>query len=151
MKRHYNGLSQFNNELTIKNRQNENRPFLSVPAITLIAWVTCLATIVILGCQSAGEKPAEKADQQLLVIYETDMGNDVDDALALDMLYKYLDTGMINLLAISNNKNSAFSIPFLQIMNHWYGYPEISLGNVTDGANSQGDSRDYAQAVLNIL
>lgn len=121
--------------------------FLSVRAMKLTAWVTCLAVLVLVGCQSPGEKPSAQAGQPLRVIFETDMGNDVDDALALDMLYKYLDTGKINLLAISNNKNSVFSIPFLQIMNNWYGYPDIPLGNVTDGANSQGDSRDYAQAV----
>ena len=34
------------------------------------------------------------------IIFETDMGNDVDDALAIDMLYKYHSSGRINLMAI---------------------------------------------------
>lgn len=32
------------------------------------------------------------------------MGNDIDDALALDMLYKYIENGQINLLAIPTSK-----------------------------------------------
>lgn len=114
----------------------------------IAASVVCLVTLGMLGCQAPSHTQATTSLNPLPVIFETDMGNDVDDALALDMLYKYIDTGRINLLAISNNKNSAYSIPFLQIMNNWYGYPAIPLGNVVNGANSQGDSRDYAQAVV---
>ena len=114
----------------------------------IAAIITCVATVGMMSCQAPAGSQATTAAKPLPVIFETDMGNDVDDALALDMLYKYLDTGKINLLAISNNKNSAYSIPFLQIMNNWYGYPGIPLGNVVNGANSQGDSRDYAQAVV---
>ena len=33
------------------------------------------------------------------VIFETDMGNDVDDALAIDMLYKFAKDGDIRLMA----------------------------------------------------
>lgn len=45
------------------------------------------------------------------------MGNDVDDVLALDMLYKYQDAGKIQLLLISNNKGNAYSAPFIHLMN----------------------------------
>src|SRR5690554_230437 len=82
------------------------------------------------------------------IIFETDMGNDIDDVLALDMLYKYLDQDKIELLAISNNKNSDYSVPFLDIMNTWYGYPNIPLGTVNNGTNSEGDSHNYAQATF---
>jgi inosine-uridine nucleoside N-ribohydrolase len=94
------------------------------------------------SCQSP---PSSQEDSSIHLIFETDMGNDVDDALALDMLYKYMDTGKVKLLAISNNKNSPYSVQFLNIMNHWYGHPDIPLGNVVNGANSEGDSKNYAQ------
>jgi inosine-uridine nucleoside N-ribohydrolase len=86
-----------------------------------------------------------KKDAPVHLIFETDMGNDVDDALALDMLYKYMDSGKVKLLAISNNKNSPYSVQFLNIMNHWYGHPNIPIGDVTNGANSEGDAKNYAQ------
>lgn len=83
----------------------------------------------------------------LRVIFETDMGNDVDDALALDMLYKYMDEGRINLLAINSNKNSGYSAAYIQLMNNWYGYPAIPVGKIVNGANSQDNVHDYVRAV----
>ncbi len=59
------------------------------------------------------------------IIFETDMGNDVDDVLALDMLYKYQDAGKIQLLLISNNKGNAYSAPFIHLMNDFYGWSGI--------------------------
>ncbi len=81
------------------------------------------------------------------VIFETDMGNDVDDAMALDMLYKYQDKGLIKLIAVSTNKNSKYSAQYIDILNTWYGYPYTPVGEVKGGANSEGDSHNYAQSV----
>jgi inosine-uridine nucleoside N-ribohydrolase len=81
------------------------------------------------------------------VIFETDMGNDVDDALALDMLYKYMDEGRINLLAVNSNKNNGYSPAFIQLMNNWYGYPDIPVGKMLNGANSQDNIHEYVRAV----
>ena len=57
------------------------------------------------------------------------MGNDVDDVLALDMLYKYQDAGKIRLLLISNNKGNAYSAPFIQLMNDFYGWSGIPVAS----------------------
>lgn len=81
------------------------------------------------------------------VIFETDMGNDVDDALALDMLYKYADQKKIRLLAINSNKNNISSPEFIDIMNTWYGHPDIPVGKVVNGANSENDAINYTQVV----
>lgn len=81
------------------------------------------------------------------VIFETDMGNDIDDALALDMLYKYMDDGQIRLLAECVNKNSPYSTEFIHLMNHWYGYPDIPIGRVENGIDSNHDSNNYAEVV----
>lgn len=80
------------------------------------------------------------------IIFETDMGNDIDDALALDMLYKYADQNKVEILAVTLNKNSKYAPIFVDILNNWYGYPGIPIGIVTDGADSEDDSKNYAQA-----
>ena len=49
------------------------------------------------------------------VIFETDMGNDIDDALALDLLYKGMDAGHIRLIGVSLNKRSSTSFEFIPI------------------------------------
>jgi inosine-uridine nucleoside N-ribohydrolase len=81
------------------------------------------------------------------IIFETDMGNDVDDALALDMIYKYLDDDKIDVLAISSNKDSRYSTEYIHLMNHWYGYPNIPLAKVVNGIDSENDARNYAKFV----
>lgn len=115
---------------------------------SLLFLLTCfLLQSVILSCGSWKSNTGKKNTTAIPIIFETDMGNDVDDAIALDIIYKYLDQGKISLLGISTNKDNPFSIPFLQIMNNWYGYPNIPLGKVKDGINSTADAKDYARAV----
>jgi len=83
------------------------------------------------------------------VIFETDMGNDIDDALALDMLYKYQDMGNAHILMISNNKANIHSVSFLDIMNAFYGYPEIPLATVKNSVVKEPTGKSYVEIVEN--
>lgn len=84
--------------------------------------------------KSEAQRPNHyKSGGKVNIIFETDIGNDIDDALALDMLYKYLDINRINLLGISINKDNPYSPKFIDIMNTWYGYPHIPIAMVKDG------------------
>lgn len=105
--------------------------------------------LLILAALAALCMPAVRAQQTpaapLRVIFDTDMGNDVDDPLALDMLYKAVDRGEITLLGILSSKDTEFSPRYIDMMNTWYGYPEIPVGRVRDGVALKRD--DYARAV----
>lgn len=68
------------------------------------------------------------------VIFDSDMGNDVDDVLALDILYKNHESKTINLLAITSNKDAEHSTAFIDIMNNYYGFPNIPIGKIVKGA-----------------
>lgn len=81
----------------------------------------------------------------LLIIFETDLGNDIDDVLAMDMLYKYADEGKIKLLAINSNKANTYSYRMIHLLNNWYGYPDISFGKVALAGNDT--AFNYAEAV----
>jgi len=100
------------------------------------------------ACILSSYAVADKAP--LTVIFETDMGNDIDDAMALDMLYKYQDADIIKIAAISNNKGNKYSIPFLDLMNHWYGYPNIPLANVENQKILEGKKISYVEYVSNL-
>ena len=71
-----------------------------------------------------------RAAEPVKIIFDTDMGNDVDDVVALDMLYKYMDEGKIELLGIISSKREEGSIRFIDAMNTLYGYPNIPIGIV---------------------
>ena len=107
-----------------------------------------LLAIAILSLASCGNKKTaiEETTTNLApikVIFETDMGNDVDDALALDMLIKYAEDEKIELLGISSNKRDEGSVEFIDAMTTWYGYPEIPIGHVVNGKPCD-DAVNYA-------
>lgn len=91
--------------------------------------------------------PAPQEDTRLKVILETDIGNDVDDALAMDMLHKYIDAEEIDVLAIMINKNGEAPAEFTDIMDTWYGHSDIPIGIVRNGADCETDAVNYAKAV----
>lgn len=86
----------------------------------------------------------------MLVIMETDLGNDVDDAIAMDLLYKYMDAGKINLLMVGVNKDGTAPIEYVDVLNTWYGYPDIPVGTIHNGIDCANDSVNYAEAVDNM-
>lgn len=89
-----------------------------------------------------------KKNAPQLIIFDTDMGNDVDDVMALDLLYKYMDAGKVKLLAVMSNKEGNGSERFLDILNTWYGYPHLPIGVVRNGAH-RDDPSNYARTVTN--
>ena len=97
--------------------------------------------VLICGCNAAKDAAPQT------VIFETDLGNDVDDAMALDLFFKYMDEGKIDLAAIMLNKEGDFSAEYADILCTWYGHPEVQIGIIKDGADCAHDAVQYAQAV----
>lgn len=112
-------------------------------------FISALTVFLLSGCAGSdlnNEAGDHNEPEPVRVIFETDMGNDIDDALALDMLYKYADQGKVKLLAVNSNKNNDYSARYIDILNTWYGYPDIPIGKVVNGADSENDSHNYAQS-----
>lgn len=99
-----------------------------------------------IACGPGGESMGV-TEEPVKIIFETDLGNDIDDALALDMLYKYMDTGKAELLAICLNKEGRAPAEYADIMNTWYGYPDVPIGIIHDGIDCENDAVNYAMAV----
>lgn len=95
-------------------------------------------------------KQAPSAGEVAGVIFETDMGNDVDDALAADMLFKYAAQGKIKLLGMGLNKDWEDSREYLDILNTWYGCPDLPVGVVRGGASYADDENCYASRVCQL-
>lgn len=108
-----------------------------------LVFIFLVVPVLLAGCS------AEKhQDDRLRVIFETDIGNDIDDALALDMLYKYMDQGCIDLLAVMLNKCAPAPGEYMDIMGTWYGYPDVPVGIVRDGTDDPWGQ--YAQKVVDL-
>jgi inosine-uridine nucleoside N-ribohydrolase len=67
------------------------------------------------------------------LIFDTDMGNDIDDALALGVIHALQSRGECQLLAVTVSKDNEFAGPFCDLVNTFYGRGEIPVGVVRDG------------------
>lgn len=68
-----------------------------------------------------------KQEGPLPIIIETDMGNDIDDALALATALRAADEGQLDLLAVGCHKNSPTAAAYTDAVCTWYGHPEVEV------------------------
>jgi inosine-uridine nucleoside N-ribohydrolase len=69
----------------------------------------------------------------LPVIFDTDMGNDIDDALALAMLHAFASRGELQLLAVTVSKDNPWAAEYVRLVDEYYGRGAIPVGIVHDG------------------
>jgi inosine-uridine nucleoside N-ribohydrolase len=69
----------------------------------------------------------------LNVIFDTDMGNDVDDALALAMLHALASRDEVKLLAVTVSKDNPWAAEYVRLVDEYYGRGTIPVGIVHDG------------------
>jgi inosine-uridine nucleoside N-ribohydrolase len=69
----------------------------------------------------------------LHVVFDTDMGNDVDDALALAMLHAFASRGEVKLLAVTVSKDNPWAAEYVRLVDEYYGRSTIPVGIVHDG------------------
>jgi len=75
--------------------------------------------------------------EPIRLIFDTDMGNDIDDAMALAMIHALQDKGAVKLLAVTSTKNHPLSTAFIDCLNTFYGRPEIPVGAVSMGVTPE--------------
>jgi inosine-uridine nucleoside N-ribohydrolase len=91
---------------------------------------------------SADESPA----RPVKLIFDTDMGNDIDDALALGVIHALQSRGECELLAVTLSKDNDLAAPFVDVVNTFYGRGNIPLGVVRNGKTPE-DSRYLTETV----
>jgi hypothetical protein len=67
------------------------------------------------------------------IIFDTDMGNDVDDVMALAMIHALETRGAVKLLAVTVTKDHDLAAPFVDALNTFYCRPDIPIGAVRGG------------------
>src|SRR5262245_40304943 len=71
------------------------------------------------------------------LIFDTDMGNDVDDALALAMIHALQSRGECELLAVTVSKSHPLAAAFVDCINRFYGRGDIPVGLVRGGVTPE--------------
>jgi inosine-uridine nucleoside N-ribohydrolase len=67
------------------------------------------------------------------LIFDTDIGNDIDDALALAVIHALMSRGECKLLAVTITKDEQHSAAFVDAVNTFYGRGNIPVGVVHRG------------------
>lgn len=97
--------------------------------------------VAVLALLAAGAQAAEPAR----IIFDTDMGNDVDDAIALAELHAFETRGEARILAVTITKDNRWAPVFVDLLNTFYGRPDIPIGMVRHGATP--DDGHYTKQV----
>lgn len=105
----------------------------------MIAWgLACLILSTIGGEAQLNNNPVR-------MIFDTDIGNDIDDALALGMIHSLADRGEVELLAVTVCKDNPWAAVYVDLVNHFYGRPDVPIGAVRKGITPEDGN--YIRAV----
>ncbi len=80
---------------------------------------------------------AEETRQPVPIIFDTDIGNDCDDVLALAMLHALESRGECKLLAVTITKDNELAAPFTDCVNTFYGRGDIPIGVCRSGVTPE--------------
>jgi inosine-uridine nucleoside N-ribohydrolase len=89
--------------------------------------------------------PAISAADPVPLIFDTDMGNDIDDALALAVIHSLDRRGEARLLGVTLTKDNAWAGPFVDLVNTFYGRGDVPIGVVRNGKTPEDG--DFIRAI----
>jgi inosine-uridine nucleoside N-ribohydrolase len=88
------------------------------------------------------------AAEPVRLVLDTDLGNDVDDAMALAVVHALENRNECKLLAITTTKDNPYVAPMIDLLNTFYGRPEIPIAVVKNGMTK--DDGKYNRQVLEL-
>ena len=97
-----------------------------------------LAVLLMFGSIGFGKVP---------IIFDTDMGNDIDDALALAMLHTLTDRGECQLIGVTLTNANPAAVPYVRMINRFYGRGALPVGSALRHVPG-GDLDNYLSAAL---
>ncbi|MEZ6129806.1 MAG: nucleoside hydrolase [Planctomycetaceae bacterium] len=92
--------------------------------------ITTLTLVVLPSSLSMAKEPVP-------FIFDTDIGNDVDDVLALGMIHSLQSRGECELVAVTITKDHDQCAPFVDAVNTFYGRGNIPIGVCRSGVTTQ--------------
>ena len=102
----------------------------------IFAWTlpVLLFAMVMLGLVAVSSAHAEGP---VKLIFDTDIGNDVDDTMAIAVIHALQNRNECELLAITVTKDNPYAAPMADILNTFYGRPDIPIGIVKGGMTKE--------------
>jgi inosine-uridine nucleoside N-ribohydrolase len=92
----------------------------------------CIVLFSLVSCKSNIEK---QNNSSIPVIFDTDIGNDIDDVLALQMLLNYESIGLIKFLGVTVSKSNILAPIYADGYNRFNNKNDIPIGYIYEGPN----------------
>jgi len=103
-----------------------------------LKYIALWSVLIILGTGDGSAIAASHPESGCTpIIFDTDMGNDIDDALALGLIHALQSRGECKLLAVTLSKDNTWAGPFVDVVNTFYGRGEIPIGVVRNGVTPE--------------
>ena len=93
----------------------------------------CVAGVVLFLLLGAVSPQDISASPPVRLIFDTDMGNDVDDAMALSVIHALQSFSECRLLAVTLTKDNPNAVRYVDLLNTFYGRGDIPVGIVRGG------------------
>lgn len=103
-----------------------------------------IALLLLCSCQS----PVPSSGQPVKIIFDSDMGPDYDDVGALTILHAFADSGKAEILATMASNKYALVAPCLEVINTYYGRPNIPVGSPKTHGVNLGCSQHWTDSLV---
>ncbi len=111
----------------------------------LARFIIALFAVAVLPAQGRPAATGEVAQnaKSINVIFDTDIWSDIDDMLALAMLHALQDRGEVKLLAVTISTNNPWSASYVDLVDTFYGHPDIPIGIVQGGMTIEAFKKNF--------
>ncbi|MDR2754795.1 MAG: nucleoside hydrolase, partial [Planctomycetaceae bacterium] len=107
----------------------------------VICLLVCMSAVMFLLPFCVGAEPVR-------LIFDTDIGNDVDDTMAFAVIHALQNRNECELLAVTTTKDNPYVAPMIAALNTFYGRPEIPIAVVKNGSTKEDGK--YNRRVLEL-
>ncbi len=97
----------------------------------------CVAALFVATASSAFAAEPNGDNGPVPLIFDTDLGNDCDDVLAMGVIHSLQSRGECELLAVTITKDNELAAPFADVVNTFYGRGDIPIGVCHSGVTGQ--------------
>jgi hypothetical protein len=98
-----------------------------------------LFVFLTINCKTFGTDEPDQSKQKVIkvrLIFDTDMLTDCDDAAAMGIMHKLADMGEVDILATMVSSKYPMSAPVVDVINTYYGRPDIPVGVPKNGTGA---------------
>lgn len=96
-------------------------------------YALCVASLLVAAAAPAFAAEPNGSGGPVPLIFDTDLGNDCDDVLAMGVIHSLQSRGECELLAVTITKDQELAAPFADVVNTFYGRGDIPIGVCNSG------------------